>query len=215
MTTFTSYSQCGQDMFAYSVCATDKGTFLDIGACYATKSNNTYGLECKGWSGITIDYCGDYAAQYTGVRKAPLTVLDMTAIDWDAFIAEHPMLQDTVDYMSFDIDEASLQVLRKFPFDRLRFRALTVEHDAYRRGDAVRKEIRSILKNAGYDAIATDVMVRIMWNGRPEAVAFEDWYVRPELVDMRVANRFRCHAKLWSEVLTTGLSDAENLWVPI
>ena len=190
-------------------------TFLDIGACYPTKSNNTYGLECKGWSGITIDYCADYAKQYVGVRKAPLNVLDMTAISWDVFIAAHPILQDTVDYLSFDIDEASLQVLRKFPFERLQFRALTVEHDAYRRGDAVRQEMRKILKNAGYDPIATDVRVYIMWNGRPEAGAFEEWYVRPELVDMRVANRFRCDNKPWSDVLTAGLSDAENLWVPV
>jgi hypothetical protein len=202
-------------MFAYSVCGTDHGTFLDIGACYATKSNNSYGLECKGWSGITIDYCADHAGQYVGVRKAPLTVLDMTAINWDEFIAQHPVLQATVDYLSFDIDEASLPVLRKFPFDRLRFRALTVEHDAYRRGDAARQEMRKILGSAGYDAIATDVMVRIMWDGRPQAVAFEDWYVRPELVDMRVANRFRCNGKLWSDVLSAGLSDVENRWVPV
>jgi Methyltransferase FkbM domain len=202
-------------MFAYSICGTDSGTFLDIGACYPTKSNNTYGLECKGWSGITIDSCADYAKQYVGVRKEPLTVLDMTAINWDEFIADHPMLRNTVDYLSFDIDEASLQVLRKLPFDRLQFRVLTVEHDAYRRGDAVRGEMRKILKCAGYDPIATDVRVFIMWNGRPEAAAFEDWYVRPELVDMRVANRFRCDNKLWSDVLTAGLSDAENLWVPV
>ena len=50
---------------------------------------------------------------------------------------------------------------------------------------------------------------------RKQAVAFEDWYVKPELVDMRVANRFRCDNKLWNDVLTAGLSDAENLWVPV
>jgi hypothetical protein len=221
MTTFTSYSQCGQDLFAYSICATDSGTFLDIGACYPTSSNNTYALELKGWSGITIDNCADYAKHYAGVRKAPLTVLDMTTIDWDAFIAGHPMLQRTVDYLSFDIDEASLAVLRKFPFDRIKFRVMTVEHDAYRRGNAVRQEMRDLLRGAGYELIAADVIVHYMWNECPEAVAlngylpFEDWYVRPELVDMRIAGRFRSDGKLWRDILTSGLSDPDNRWVPL
>src|SRR5476649_511669 len=140
MSTFTSYSQTGQDMFAYTLCATDSGTFLDIGACYPVSANNSYGLECKGWTGISIDNCADYAPHYAGVRKAPLTVLDMTAIDWDGFIAEHPMLQNTVDYLSLDIDAATLAVLRKFPFDKLKFRVMTIEHDAYRLGDPVRQE---------------------------------------------------------------------------
>jgi hypothetical protein len=37
------YSQTGQDMFAYILCATDSGTFLDIGACYPVSANNTSG----------------------------------------------------------------------------------------------------------------------------------------------------------------------------
>jgi hypothetical protein len=215
MTTFTSYSKSGQDMFAYSICGTDSGTFLDIGASYPTRSNNTYGLECKGWSGITIDNCADHAKDYVGVRKAPLTVLDMTTINWDAFIADNPILQNTVDYLSFDIDDASLPVLRKFPFDRIKFRVMTVEHDAYRLGDPVRQEMRNILQDAGYDLVAADVRIMHMWLERAQAVAFEDWYVRPELVDMRVASRFRSDNKLWHDILTSGLSDPDNLWVPV
>jgi hypothetical protein len=221
MTTFTSYSQTGQDMFAYTLCATDSGTFLDIGACYPVSANNTYGLECKGWSGITIDNCADYAPHYAGVRKAPLTVLDMMAIDWDRFIADHPMLQDTVDYLSLDIDAATLPVLRRFPFDKLRFRVMTVEHDAYRFGDGVRQEMRNILAGAGYELIAADVIVHYLWDECPEAVAlngllpFEDWYVRPELVDMSVANRFRSDNKLWNEILAAGLSAPGSSWVQV
>ena len=221
MATFTSYSQAGQDMFAYTLCATDSGIFLDIGACYPVSSNNTYGLECKGWSGITIDNCADFAPHYAGVRKAPLTVCDMTAIDWDRFIADNPMLQDTVDYLSLDIDAATLPVLRQFPFDKLRFRVMTVEHDAYRLGDEVRREMRSILGNAGYDLIAADVIVHYRWDECPQAVAlngflpFEDWYVRPGLVDMSLANRFRSDNKLWSEILAAALSAPDNAWVPL
>lgn len=221
MTTFTSYSQAGQDMFAYALCATDHGTFLDIGASYPVSANNSYGLELKGWSGITIDHYADYAPYYAGTRKAPLTVLDMTAMDWDRFIADHPILQDTVDYLSLDIDAATLPVLRKFPFDKLRFRVMTVEHDAYRFGDGVRQEMRSILGRAGYELIAADVIVHYMEDESPQAVAlkgflpFEDWYVRPELIDMSVANRFRSDHKLWSEVLSTGLNSPGSSWVQI
>ena len=221
MTSFTSYSQAGQDMFAYTLCGTDSGTFLDIGACYPVSANNSYGLEQKGWTGITIDSCADYARHYTGVRKAPLCVVDMTTIDWDRFIADNPMLQRTVDYLSLDIDAATLQVLRTFPFDRLRFRVLTIEHDAYRLGDNVRREMRSILVRAGYELVAADVVVHHDWEQCPEAVAlngylpFEDWYVRPELVDMQLANRFRSDNRLWNDILTEGLSAPGREWIPV
>jgi hypothetical protein len=215
---FTSYSQSGQDVFAYFVCQTDNGTFLDIGASNPVAGNNSYGLECKGWSGITIDIGAEYAKKYVGVRKSPLTVMDMTVMDWNDFIGKHPMLKDPVDYLSFDIDEASLAVLRKLPFDQLRFRAMTVEHDAYRHGDRLRGEMRQILQKAGYELLASDVIVYYLWEGCPETVAlkgylpFEDWYVKPELVDMNVANKFRASNKMWSEILGSHLNQSKNVW---
>jgi hypothetical protein len=221
MATFKSYAQSGQDVFAYFICGTDSGTFLDIGASNPTSNNNSYGLERKGWSGIAIDNCADYAKHYVGVRKTPLTVMDMIQVHWNSFIAENPVLQNVVDYLSFDIDEASLPVLRKFPFDKIRFRAVTIEHDAYRLGDAVRLEMRKIFQGAGYELIAADVVVYYMWNECPQAVAlkgylpFEDWYVRPDLVDMSIANRFRSDNKLWNEILASGLRRrSENSWAP-
>ena len=150
-----------------------------------------------------------------------MTVLDMTKIDWEEFIANNPILQNTVDYLSFDIDEASLPVLRKFPFDKLRFRVMTVEHDAYRLGDRLRQEMRKILQGAGYELIAADVVVYYMWKECPEAVAlngylpFEDWYVRPELVDMSIADKFRANSKLWSEILVASLRRSRNVWTPL
>jgi hypothetical protein len=203
---FTSYSQAGQDVFAYFICGKDDGTFLDIGASNADYGNNSYGLECKGWTGITIDYGSDYAEKHLSVRKMPLQVMDMTLIDWDAFIANNIILQSTVDYLSFDIDEASLPVLRKFPFNKLHFRALTIEHDAYRFGDSTRQEMRQILQNAGYELLVANVMIHF---DSPETkslngfVPFEDWYVRTDLVDVAVANQFRANNKLWSDVLSS------------
>jgi len=215
---FTSYSQAGQDVFAYFVCATDRGTFLDIGASYPIVLSNSYGLEQKGWTGMTVDNCADFASQYVGVRRNPLTVLDMTTVDWSAFIAGNPILQSTIDYMSYDIDEASLPVLRKFPLDRIRIRAMTVEHDAYRLGTNVRDEMRAILRAAGYELIASDVIVYYLWKECPEAMAlngylpFEDWYVRPDLVDMALANKFRAERKLWSDILSAGLRRSGKAW---
>lgn len=63
------------------------------------------------------------------------------------------------------------------------------------------------VRGAGYELIAADVTVHYMWDECPEAVAlkgmlpFEDWYVRPELVDMALANRFRSDNKLWSDII--------------
>lgn len=218
---FTSHSQSGQDVFAYYTCETDQGTFLDIGAANPVAGNNSYALECKGWSGITIDVSPEYAPKYVGVRKAPLQVMDMTKINWDDFIAKNPMLKNPVDYLSFDIDEASLIVLRTLPFDKLRFRAITIEHDAYRHGDKFRGEMRTILQGAGYQLLAADVIVYYLWEGSPETVAlngylpFEDWYVKPELVDMAKAEKFRSSNKMWSEILASRLKQSKNVWTSL
>src|SRR6478609_3112907 len=215
---FKSHSQSGQDVFAYFTCETDKGTFLDIGAANPVVGNNSYGLECKGWSGITIDVSAEYAPKYVGVRKAPLQVMDMTKINWAEFVSKNPMLQKPVDYLSFDIDEASLIVLRTVPFDELRFRTITIEHDAYRHGDKFRGEMRTILQGAGYELLAADVIVYYLWEGSPETVAlkgflpFEDWYVKPELVDMAKAEKFRSSNKMWSDILAARLHQSKNNW---
>lgn len=218
MSAFKSYSLGGQDVFAHAICQTDRGTFFDIGAAAPTNGNNSYGLECVGWSGIAVDICPDYTADYAKFRKTPLTVVDMTQVDWNSFIGTHPLLQKPVDYLSFDIDEASLPVLRRFPFDRIKFRTLTVEHDAYRFGDPVRQEMRSILTGAGYQLVASDVVTYYLWQECPQAMAlkgylpYEDWYVSPALVDMSVADRFRSNATLWKDVLATGLRGSRYRW---
>jgi hypothetical protein len=40
-------------------------------------------------------------------------------------------------------------------------------------------------------------------------------HVRPELVNMSVANRFRSDNKLWSEILADGLSAPGSAWAPV
>lgn len=51
-----------------------------------------------------------------------------------------------IDYWSLDTEGSELSILKSFPFDRYRFRVLTVEHNE----TPVREDIRRFLENRGY-----------------------------------------------------------------
>jgi hypothetical protein len=80
------------------------------------------------------------------------------------------------------------------PLDTVRFRILTVEHDAYRFGDGPRNAMRERLRGLGYDLLCPDV--RHEWN------AFEDWWIDRELVPEAVAGPFRRYESVnWREIV--------------
>jgi len=87
-------------------------------------------------------------------------------------------------------DAATLPVLRKLPFDKLRFREMTVEHDAYRTGDHVRQEMRNILRNAGYELIAADVIYSRQRVGT--CIRRSPWYEPKHAKGTHKALRWKC-----------------------
>lgn len=83
-------------------------------------------------------------------------------------------LPKIIDYLSFDVDEATVGALENFPFDSHKFKIITIEHDQYRFGTGVAEFIRAKLLQLKYVIVCKNVKL----NGN----AFEDWWVHSELV---------------------------------
>lgn len=187
---FQSHSQSGQDRFAWELFKDEGGlmhTFLDIGCLCegrpdARKISNTYGLEQLSWFGLLVD-----RVQVTlPDRKSPYVCGDARTLDWQQLMKETKI--SSFDYLSLDVDEATVATLKNLLASGVRWRAATIEHDSYEFGPAARDEMRKLLTEAGYTLLVPDVQVRCN-DGvlRP----FEDWWVDARKVNMEVAEKFR------------------------
>lgn len=160
-----TYSQAGQDLWVLEKLPLKPfAIFLDIGAGHPIEGNNTFLLEQMGWIGFALDKIID--SRLWKYRNAATIEIDALDANWD--------YHGHYDYLSLDIDENQLEFVRMFPWDRIRFCVMTVEHDAYRFGNAQRDEIRDILTKAGYVIDRKDIAI--------EGVAFEDWWIDPNKV---------------------------------
>lgn len=184
-------SQAGQDTLPRYLLGR-KGTYLDIGCFHPTYHNNSYSLEMEGWIGLSIDY-QNFSAEFGAKRKNPFLYGDVTTIDWTSVIQSNPFMQNTIDYISFDVDDATLPAVNRFPWDRIRFATMTIEHDQYRFGTTTRDHIRTLLTSHGYTLLCADVIM-------PGYGAFEDWWVDMKCVDVTKANNIRCDATSYLDI---------------
>lgn len=190
-------SQAGQDRFVYdlAVCGEGRlvGAFLDVGCADPVVYSNTYALERVGWRGLLVDVAPHLAALIQEKRVSPFLCADATTVDWKAVVDRYA-LPNVVDYLSFDLDGAGATAIERVPWDTLRFRILTVEHDAYRFGDGPRQSMRALLRRHGYELLCPDVC--------NDDQPFEDWWVDPKVVDMTVAEKFRRSGPTaWTEIV--------------
>lgn len=191
----TSSAQAGQDTFAYEVTGRKKdGTFLDVGAFNLCVCNNSYALERIGWRGLLVDIHKD--EENIPQRTSPLVVGDATKLDWLPTMAIAG-LSNHITYGSFDIDDATADLMDFFPLEEIRFEVLTVEHDFYRMGEPSRKRIRERIEKFGYHRVCSDVKICIP--GYNIDGPFEDWWVAEALVPN--AGRFISDNQYWQEIL--------------
>jgi hypothetical protein len=186
------YSQAAQDRFVNEVLIKPErmltGTFLDIGCCHPSELSNTLGLELRGWHGTLVDIDPGAVELCRELRKSPAILADSTKLDFAEYV------EPVVDYLSLDVDGATLATLENLLRARVRFRVITIEHDAYRFGDAPRSAMRQLLFQRGYDLVCADVC-------SAEGYPFEDWWVLPALLKTAEYERFRCEGKRWTEIL--------------
>ena len=191
-----SLSQAGQDVFPRHLIRRP-GTYLDIGSFRPTYHNNTYALEKEGWTGLSMD-CQEFSLEFAAKRKNLFYCTDVTTVNWDDVIQRCPFMQHTIDYISFDVDEATMPAVAHFPWDRIRFATMTIEHDQYRFGTATRDHIREVLTNHGYSLICADVVMPD--TATDKYGAFEDWYADLNFVNAAAAEQIRCDGLTYLEI---------------
>jgi hypothetical protein len=176
---FQSHSQAGQDQFAWEILGHKPGTFLDIGANHPVEKSNTYALEQMGWTGIMVENDAHCVDLLRAQRGACLLAGDATKLDWTTVALPH----GGIEYLSLDVDESTLAVLRNLMAAKARFSLITLEHDAYRFGTERRDEMAELLRGDRYDILCADVC--------DKGLSFEIWAVDPLAVDMKKAEKFR------------------------
>ncbi len=181
-----TYSDAYQDIFTLKLFNnTPNGYFLDIGCSDGVDKSNTLILERHGWKGILFDIESYHIENSRKNRKSPAVQEDVSKPDVMKKILLELDAPKTIDYISLDIDQASLICLQNFPLSDYRFKFMTFEHDLYSgRPDCIdRKNIApQLLQKFGYVRIANNVL----WNNMP----YEDWFVDPLYFDMRRFDEF-------------------------
>ena len=175
-----NYSQCYQDMFVLSTLNGKKnGTYLEIGAGRPFYGNNTALLKEWGWKGVSLDISKDFLAQWK--KERPNDV----CLDQDARYANYLDISDNIiktrdiDYLQLDVDPASntYKVLENIPFDTLKFKVITYEHDYYcDDSKSYRDKSRKLLEDAGYILIAGNI-------SPDKNSPYEDWWVSQDVFD--------------------------------
>lgn len=153
------------------------GTYVDIGSAASIGSNNTYFFESLGWWGICIEKDSAFSPSYMK-RLCKFLNMDALEVDYEKIFQECAF-PDVIDYLSIDIDQESVQVLSKLPFDHdYRFRVITIEHDGHAYGDKYKGPQREFLRSKGYFLLCEDVLNQSGRNIGKEH-DWEDWWVHP------------------------------------
>lgn len=189
---YTSSGQFGQDRFPYTLMpAPYEGTFVDIGCGDPVSCNNSYGLEQVGWKGLCMD-CIPGCVDSHKVRKSRFALGDARNFPWlEEF--QKCGFKDAIDYLSLDVDDLGLEVMKTLPFDSVFFCTMTIEHDAYRIGNGMRDAMREFLQKRGYKLVCSDVC----WNG---GLPLEDWWVHRGIFTDAELDPLRCDRKEWSDI---------------
>jgi hypothetical protein len=173
-----NYSKHFQDMFILTVLNGKKnGTYLEIGAGDPFIHNNTALLETQfGWRGISIDISEALAYKFKNSRKNTVICANALEIDYRELFSKH-CLDHVTDFLQIDCDDASVEILKKIPFNEYKFGVIQFEHDSYRLDPVIKETSRKILQDAGYVLLVNDVAFN-------EYGTYEDWWVHPCLVNI-------------------------------
>ena len=186
-----------QDAFVNNLFSKGNGYFVDIGAgTGGLRGNpisfysNTFYLEhFKNWAGIAIDYDKEYINQATIERKCRCVCSDLMRDNINEILNNNgcPSL---VDYLSFDVDDATDKVFDELDFEKYEFKIITFEHNIFQvRTDVQnhtidhKNKVQSLYEKSrkkfdqlGYQRMCGDVNLRGYGS-------VEDWYINPRYID--------------------------------
>jgi FkbM family methyltransferase len=119
--------------------------------------------HCGAVSGILDEHTGIFTTKDSVVKKTTTTLASVL----DQFNAP-----EIIDYLSLDVEGQEYNILRTFPFDKYKFRCITVEHNAPHVGNTLQLKIRDILTRNGYTFVKGNDDVH-KWGHGP----IDDFYV--------------------------------------
>lgn len=174
-----NYSRHFQDMFVLSVLDGKRnGTFIEIGSGDPYKFNNTALLEDTfGWNGLSIDNDEKFCYQHSRKRKSQILCAEAQGLDYDLLFKMNCVEKHT-DFLRINAEQASIEALKKIPFNKYEFMVLQFQHNSCWWGPEFRKESREILRNLGYICLVPDVAVN-------EKDNYEDWWVHPQIAQRK------------------------------
>ena len=178
-------SDAKQDIFVDVILKKNDGIYLDVGSAHSQFSNNTFFLsKYKNWKGICIEVNSKFYDSYKNRNNCTFINQNAIGIDYKKLFNNLNYLY--LDYLSLDIDELSLDVLKALPLDIIRSKVITIEHDFYLHGDKYRQAQRNILQNFGYKLLFGDIFVEPV--NRASDLSFEDWYVDRDVIPEYIFN---------------------------
>jgi len=158
-----SPSQCQQDLCVLEI-FNEPGIYLDIGCAHPIKYSNTYLLEQRGWAGVCIDR-----------KEFDFSQRSCTYIVKDAIQAICTLDNKEYDYISLDIDCATNDALDSIIKNKITFKFMTIEHDAYKLPESFQTYQRSVLYENGYKPLFLNIHPN--WDCN---IVFEDWWYDPK-----------------------------------
>ncbi len=190
-----TYSQSAQDLFVEALINKFNGYFVEIGSNHPVIHNNTFLLENKyNWKGLMVEYDKSFELLYKIHRPRSMYIInDARTINYREFL-DNNNFPVNIDYLQIDLDVDNkstldtLLLLNDTIFDKYKFATITFEHDIYRGNYFDTQTIsRKILSDRGY--ILAFPNVSVLWEGSYKP--YEDWYVHPELVNMKLLNKIK------------------------
>lgn len=135
----------------------------------SSTSNNIVDFSiCEAGSGIIDNNVGPFTSRNTIVKKLTVTLESIL----DRF--NSPSI---IDYLSLDVEGHEYSILSTFPFNKYKFRCITVEHNAPHQGDKQQMLIRDILEKNGYKYVKGNDDVN-NWGHGP----IDDFYINPSVL---------------------------------
>jgi FkbM family methyltransferase len=118
---------------------------------------------CEAASGVVDENIGPFTSKTSVVKKTTTTLSNIL----DTFNAP-----SMIDYLSLDVEGQEYNILSTFPFNKYKFRCITVEHNAPHIGPTQQLKIRQILEQNGYKYIKGNDDVHNWGHGQ-----IDDFYV--------------------------------------
>lgn len=184
-----------QDAFVDNILNINFGYFLDIGAGTGGLRNNpinfysnTYFLEkFRMWNGIAIDYDSIYIEFAKRNRQCSCVCADLFNNNINDILSNNNA-PEIIDYLSFDVDDATEKVFNELDFNKYKFKVITFEHNIFQSRNNFQGHSKEHIKKVeefyifsrnkfcelGYHIFASDVNL----DGYG---AVEDWYISDDL----------------------------------